>query len=142
LSDSNIVLKLQLNNLISNGMKNDMDIDYFKDKLEEELLLVEKELNSIGRKNPDNKIDWEAEPTLMNEDSADPNETADNIEEYEGNTAVLKELEIRYNDIKNALAKIEKEIYGMCEISGEPIEEERLIANPAARTCKKHMETN
>ena len=101
--------------------------------------MVEKELNSIGRKNPDNKNDWEAEPAEMNVDSADENEVADNMEEFEGNTAVLKELEIRYNDLKDALAKIEKGTYGICEISGEAIEEERLIANPAARTCKKHM---
>jgi RNA polymerase-binding transcription factor DksA len=121
-------------------MRNDIDIKYFKDKLEEELLLVEKELEEVGRKNPDNKADWEAEPADMNIDSADPNETADNIEEYEGNTAVLKELEIRFNDIKDALAKIENGTYGVCEISGQPIEEDRLIANPAARTCKKHME--
>lgn len=120
-------------------MKNDIDTDYFKEKLEEELFLVEKELNNIGRKNPDNKNDWEAEPTLMNEDSADPNETADNIEEFEENTAVLKELEIKYNDIKDALKKIEEGKFGICEISGEPIEEDRLIANPAARTCKAHM---
>lgn len=120
-------------------MKDDMDTNYFKEKLEEELFLVEKELNSIGRKNPDNKNDWEAEPADMNVDSADSNETADNIEEFEENTAVLKELEIRFNDIKDALAKIENGKYGICEISAEPIEEDRLIANPAARTCKKHM---
>ena len=53
---------------------------------------------------------------------------------------MLKELEIRYNDIKDALDKIEKNKYGICEVSGEEIEEERLIANPAARTCKAHME--
>lgn len=116
-----------------------MDIEFFKEKLEEELILVEKELNEVGRKNPDNKADWEAEPTLMNENSADSNETADNLEEYESNAAVLRELEIRYNDIKDALAKIEKGTYGICEVGGEPIEEERLIANQAARTCKKHM---
>jgi RNA polymerase-binding transcription factor DksA len=121
-------------------MRNDIDINYFKDKLEEDLVLIEKELNEVGRKNPDNKNDWEAEPADMNTDSADPNETADNIEEFEGNTAVLKELEARSNDIKDALAKIEGGTYGICEISDEPIEEERLIANPAARTCKKHME--
>jgi RNA polymerase-binding transcription factor DksA len=120
-------------------MRNDIDIDYFKEKLGEELLLVEKELNDVGRVNPDNKLDWEAEPTPMNEGSADEDEVADKIEEFEGNTAVLKELEIRYNDIKDALVKIEKDTYGLCEVSGEPIEEERLIANPAARTCKKHM---
>jgi len=120
-------------------MRDDIDINYFKEKLEEELVLVEKELNEIGRRNPDNKSDWEAEPADMNADSADSNETADNIEEFEGNTAVLKELEIRYNDVKDALTKIEEGKYGICEISAEPIEEERLIANPAARTCKKHM---
>jgi len=121
-------------------MRNDIDIEYFKTKLEEELVLVENELNTVGRKNPINKKDWEAEPSDMNIDSADSNEVADNIEEFEENTAVLKELEIRYNDIKDALEKIEKNEYGMCEVSSEEIEEERLIANPAARTCKAHME--
>ena len=121
-------------------MKNDdIDIEYFKTKLEEELVLVENELNSVGRKNPTNKKDWEAEPADMNVDSADSNETADNIEEFEGNTAVLKELEIRYNDIKDALTKIEKNEYGICEVCKAPIEEDRLIANQAARTCKAHM---
>jgi DnaK suppressor protein len=121
-------------------MRDDIDINYFREKLEEELSLVEKELSDIGRKNPDNKNDWEAEPTDMNVDSADSNEIAENIEEFEENTAVLKELEIRYNDVKDALKKIEEGKYGLCEISGDSIEEERLIANPAARTCKKHMQ--
>jgi len=120
-------------------MRDDIDIKYFENKLREEFSLIEKELNEVGRKNPDNKADWEAEPAEMNTDSADSNETADNIEEYEGNTAVLKELEIRFNDVKDALAKIEKGTYGLCEVDGSPIEEERLIANQAARTCKKHM---
>lgn len=120
-------------------MREDIDIEYFKEKLEEELLLIEKELNDVGRKNPDNKEDWEAEPAEMNVESADSNETADNIEEFEGNTAVLKELEIRYNDIKDALSKIENGTYGLCEVCNQPIEEERLIANQSARTCKKHM---
>jgi len=122
-------------------MKNDIDIEYFKEKLEEELSLVEKELSSVGRINPDNKADWEAVPTLMNQDSADQNETADNMEEFENNTAVLKELEIRFNDIKDALKKIEEGTYGTCEVCGEQIEEDRLIANQSARTCKAHMES-
>jgi DnaK suppressor protein len=121
-------------------MREDIDTNYFKGKLTEELALVEKELNDVGRKNPDNKADWEAEPTEMNTDSADPNETADNIEEFEGNTAVLKELEIRYNDIKDAIKKIDEGKYGICEVGGELIEKDRLEANQTARTCKKHME--
>jgi DnaK suppressor protein len=122
-----------------NDMRNDIDIEYFKEKLEDELATIENELNAVGRKNPDNKLDWEAEPAEMDIDNADPNEVADKIEEYEGNTAVLKELEIRFNDIKDALKKIEEGKYGFCEVCSEPIEEERLIANQSARTCKVHM---
>ena len=64
----------------------------------------------------------------------------DKIEEYEENVAVVKELEMRYNDIKDALKKIMEGTYGFCEVSGEPIEVDRLEANQAARTCKAHME--
>lgn len=120
-------------------MREDINIEFFKEKLSEELKLVEHELNEVGRKNPDNKTDWEAEPADFDTSTADDNEAADKIEEYEENTAVLKELEIRYNDLKDALNKIENGSYGYCEVCGEPIEEDRLTANQAARTCKKHM---
>lgn len=122
-------------------MRNDLDLNYFKGKLEAELALVEGELAGIGQKHPLNSVvDWEATPPQNFEtDNADESETADKIEEYEENTAVLKELEIKYNDIKAALDKIDGGSYGICEVSGEPIELDRLEANPAARTCKTHM---
>lgn len=65
---------------------------------------------------------------------------ADRTEEYDTRRAELAELEGRWNDIRDALKKIDAGTYGVCEVSGEPIEEDRLIANPAARTCKEHME--
>ena len=37
------------------------------------------------------------------------------------------------------LKKIEEGSFGVCEINGDKIEEDRLLANPAARTCKKHL---
>ncbi len=120
--------------------RDDLDFNYYKQKLLEELSLVERELEGVGRRNPDNKKDWEAEPAEIDTSSADDNETADKMEEYETNTAILKDLEIRYNDIKVALDKIEGGTYGICEVSGLPIEKDRLEANPAARTCKAHME--
>lgn len=121
-------------------MRNDIDTNYFKTKLEAELALVETELRDVGQKNPNTKGDWEATPPKEFEtDNADENETADKIEEYEENAAVLKELETKYNDIKSALDKIVGGTYGICEVSGEPIEADRLEANPAARTCKNHM---
>src|SRR3990167_8482660 len=113
----------------------------FKKKLEGELALVEKELKGVAAQNPKNPADWASKETEMETmpPVADPNEAADKIEEYNAHRAITGELEVRYNDIKAALKKIEKGKYGLCEVSGEPIEEDRLAANPAARTCKKHM---
>ena len=66
--------------------------------------------------------------------NADENVEADAVEEWNGRRALMAQLEIRYRNIKRALEKIANGTYGICEISGEPIEEERLHANPAART--------
>ena len=41
-------------------MKNDIDTDYFKEKLEEELFWLKKNSIILAEKNPDNKNDWEA----------------------------------------------------------------------------------
>lgn len=114
-------------------------IEFFKQKLEEEVALLEKELRSVGRVNPSNPDDWEAKPEESTIVTADKNEAADRIESYEENTAILKELEVRYNNIKLALKKIESDNFGICEIGDKPIEEDRLRANPAARTCKAHL---
>lgn len=114
------------------------DLAYFKQKLTEEKKLLKKELESVGRINPDNPADWEAKPSNTEFLAADPNEVADNIDDYEQNTAILKQLEIRWNNVNGALEKIDNGKYGICEISGEPIERERLEANPAARTCLSH----
>ena len=116
-----------------------LDIEHFKKKLEEELEVLTKELESIGRRNPSNPEDWEPRPEKMDTLKADRNEAADRIETNEENSAVLKELEIRYNNIKLALQKIKDGAYGTCEIGGEEIKLERLEANPAARTCTTHI---
>jgi RNA polymerase-binding transcription factor DksA len=116
-------------------------VTHFKKKLEEELKLVEGELKGVAVHDPKNPANWESKEVEMEVMSpvADPNEAADKIEEYNEHRAITGELEIRYNDITAALQKIADGKYGLCEVSGEPIEEDRLEANPAARTCKKHM---
>ncbi len=116
-----------------------MNIEFFKNKLIEEQKKLEKELATVGRINPDNPEDWEPVPNDPGEREADPNDKADMIEEYETNTAILKQLEIQLNEVKDALTRIENGTYGICEVSGKPIEEGRLKANPAARTCMEHM---
>jgi RNA polymerase-binding transcription factor DksA len=119
---------------------NENDITKFKEKLEAEKTLLESELATVGRVNPSNPNDWEATSTDLNETKADEIDVADTIEEYEDNTAILKQLETRYNEVKKALNKIEIGTYGVCDIGGEKIEADRLEANPAANTCKEHMD--
>ena len=121
-----------------------MNTEHLKEKLEKELAEVDSELKNIGRRNPDvpsnGVTDWEAKPADFDTDTADESELGDRLEEYEENTAVLKNLEIRYNEIKVALHKIEDGKYGVCEVCGKEIEADRLEANPAAKTCKEHMQ--
>lgn len=118
-----------------------MAIDYerFKNKLEAEKKLLAEELEKVGRRNPDNLSDWEATPSGHDSSQADENTVADSIEEYEENMAIVSTLETRYQDLRSALAKIDKGTYGLCEICGESIDEKRLEANPSAKHCRKHM---
>lgn len=113
------------------------NIEGYKQRLAEEKTKLERELATVGRKNPSNPNDWEAVPQETGQE-ADPNDAADLIEGYEDNTAILKELETRYNEVIAALGRIDAGTYGTCVVSGESIEEARLNADPAAVTCIAH----
>jgi RNA polymerase-binding transcription factor DksA len=115
-----------------------IDTNVYKKALEEEKVRLENELSTIGRRNPSNPADWEAVPGDTGQES-DPNDAADLIEGYEANSAILKDLEARYNDVLAALTRMQNNTYGVCEIGGEEIEVERLNADPAAKTCKAHL---
>ena len=117
----------------------EIDLKHFKTKLEEEKTKLENELKTVGRINPSNPNDWEATPTNLEADSADRLEVAESIDQFEENTAILRELEIQLNDVKLALKKIDGgSSYGLCEKDGKPILVDRLEANPAAKTCMEH----
>jgi RNA polymerase-binding transcription factor DksA len=116
-----------------------MDTTAYKENLEEEKAKLEEELASVGRRNPSNPSDWEAVPQDTGKE-ADRNDAATLIEEFEDNTAILKELETRYNEVLAALKRIEAGTYGTCTVGGEAIEEARLAADPAAATCTAHMQ--
>jgi RNA polymerase-binding transcription factor DksA len=115
------------------------DTNYFKKKLEEEKTELESELAKVGRKNPDNPSDWEAKPSDTEQSGADENVVADAISEFEDNNAIVNTLEARYKDVKSGLDKIKHGVYGTCQVCKKEIEADRLEANPAARTCKEHM---
>lgn len=115
-----------------------MNTQKYKIKLEEEKILLESELADIGKF--DKKTDdWEAVPEAQMNPEPDENDLADRSEEYGERTGILNTLEIRLNDIKNALKEIEENKYGRCDKCRKEIEDDRLDANPAAHTCKSCM---
>ena len=99
---------------------------------------LQEELTNIGTFNAEIS-QWEAVPTEQDGPEADVVDLADRVEEYESRSEMVKTLSKRLTDIEDALKKIPLGNYGICEISGEKIEEARLEANPAARTCKFHI---
>jgi RNA polymerase-binding transcription factor DksA len=115
-----------------------MNTDPFRELLLAEKTNLETQLATVGRPNPSNPADWEPVPSETGQE-ADPNDRADLLEHYVENTAILNDLEIRYNDVLSALARINDGSYGICIEGGEPIEEDRLHADPAAKTCKAHL---
>lgn len=110
----------------------------YREKLEQEKNELEADLSKIGRINVSHPSDWELKPD-NGADLAFRDEVADQMEEMEERGATEITLEKRLNNIKLALEKISSGKYGFCEVGGEPIEAERLEANPAARTCKTHL---
>ncbi len=109
-------------------------------RLAEELAVLTRGLESLGVRNSEVMSDWVpvAEGTEVTE--SDENVLADKYEDLTTRDAIVADLETRFNNVTRALEKIAAGTYGTCEVGGEPIEADRLNANPAARTCKLHIE--
>jgi RNA polymerase-binding transcription factor DksA len=109
-----------------------------KEKLEEERDMLLDQMKDIGKLNTDTG-EWEATPEEVDTSEADPNEMADRFEDFESRSSMIRALEPRLANILKALKNINKESFGKCEICKKDIEIDRLEANPAAKTCKKHL---
>jgi RNA polymerase-binding transcription factor DksA len=114
-----------------------MSTDIYKEKLEKELALVESELNKVARRNPEHPDIWEP---LEDEDvdRIDDDSVANDLENFAENTSLTKDLQVQYANIQAALEKIHAGTYGICEIGGESIPQERLEVEPSARNCVEH----
>lgn len=116
-----------------------LDKKKIKEKLEKERDVLLEELKSMGKLNTETK-EWEATPEARDYRESDQNDMADRFEDFEGRSSMIRALEPRLNDILQALKAINKDSFGKCEVCKKEIEQTRLEANPAARTCKKHID--
>ncbi len=118
----------------------DIMTNKYKEVLEQKLVEITEELKAVGIHNPQNPSDWIAVPEELDAEEPDENLSADAVEAWNERTALVATLEKDYNGIISALARIEKDAFGTCEICGKQIEEKRLDANPISRTCIEHRE--
>ena len=55
----------------------------------------------------------------------------------ERDLSILEQVEAELADVEHALERLENGSYGTCEACGEPIDDARLEAQPAARFCMR-----
>lgn len=73
--------------------------------------------------------------TRIEDMGTDPDENASEVEAYVDNLSVEAPLETQLKDVTDALEKVEKGTYGVCEVTGKEISLDRLKAYPGARTA-------
>jgi RNA polymerase-binding transcription factor DksA len=115
-----------------------LDKKKIKEKLEKERDLLLEEMKDLGKLNPETG-EWEATPEEMDFPETDQNDMADRFENFEGRSSMIRALEPRLNNILRAIKGISRESFGKCIVCKKDIEMARLEANPAAQTCKKHL---
>jgi len=115
-----------------------LDKKKIKEKLEKERDILLNQIQDIGKLNPKTN-EWEAIPEEIISKESDQNDMADRFEDFESRSTIIKALELRLNSILNALKELPKESFGKCEVCKKYIEMDRIKVNPAARTCKKHL---
>ena len=117
-----------------------LDKKKIKEKLEMERDILLEELRDMGKLNTETD-EWEATPEEINSPESDQNDMADRFEDFEAKSSMIKTLQPRLNNILKAIKGLNRESFGKCEVCKKEIEMKRLEINPAARTCKEHLES-
>lgn len=108
-------------------------MDDLKKKLESQKESIIKELENFASEDPNLKHNWDAK--YPKREDSDKDEKADDAQEYDNALSLEHTLELKLKDVTMALEKIEKGEYGVCEVCGKTISEERLQVCPEAKTC-------
>ncbi|HTK33628.1 MAG TPA: TraR/DksA C4-type zinc finger protein [Candidatus Paceibacterota bacterium] len=111
----------------------DIDIKKFEEILLSEKIILESELREITRGNVNNPYTLETTSDDIDVDITDSNSLSDKFVTMEDNYAITKQLRSQLIEVLNALDRIKKGKYGICEKTGKIIDRKRLAANPSAR---------
>jgi RNA polymerase-binding transcription factor DksA len=106
--------------------RDDLDLNYFKERLLKEKERLEKEIAAINE---------ELNLIAAEDEIDDVEDLAELKMDNDRDHAALQALKQELKDVKDALKKIAEGTYGFDEKTGEPIPKARLEAYPAARTA-------
>ena len=113
-----------------------MDSDVARQRLDEERVRLEDTRATFD----DEHLRDESEDDSISELSSNDQHPADigsETFEREKDLSILEQVEAELADVEHALRRLEDGTYGICEACGQPIDEARLEALPAARFCLK-----
>lgn len=112
----------------------DKFIKEIQNRLLEERKEIEEQLKKIAQPGQTND-DWNT--NFPKFDGGNLEEACDEVEAYATLLSISEELEKKLKDIDNALDKIKKGAFGLCENCNQKISQERLKIYPTARLCRK-----
>jgi len=115
-----------------------LDKKKIKEKLEKERDELLEQMKDMGKFDKETG-EWETTPEELEFPESDESDKADRFEDFEARSSMMKTLKPRLDNILKALKGLNRESFGRCEVCKKDIEMTRLEANPAARTCKKHL---
>ena len=96
-----------------------------KQKIEEELALIEREINDLE----------ETSKAVVPDCSLDDIGRTEAMNDVMVNTKILKQAELKYQQLQNALQRVNHESFGRCIVCDELINVERLIVRPESIRC-------
>ena len=111
-----------------------MDPAHARERLEEERVRLESVKETFVGDGDETESESLSELSDMDQHQAD---VGTETFEREKDLSILEGVEAELSDIEHALERISDGRYGTCEACGQPIDEERLEAVPAARLCLK-----
>jgi DnaK suppressor protein len=96
---------------------------------------LETELNRIARFDQASGSWAPLQPDYDAGSAEDAGDSGGEAQDFQENQAQMVELEKSLEEINSALDKMAQGTYGRCESTGDWIDDARLMAYPAARTC-------
>ncbi len=109
-------------------------LEELKEALTREKEELEKDLARIAKPASEKEGDYEP---AFEDIGRDIDDNITEVEQFTDNLPVEITLQKKLHDVLEALERMEKGTYGICENCHQEIDIERLKANPSAKTCIK-----